>query len=82
VRWQDAVLSVGSLLFTAALIPTIRGSTKPAFLTALVTSAVLTTFVVVYVTLSLWFAAATTALGAACWALLTWQTRGQRRVTS
>lgn len=68
--WQDAVFTLGSVLFTLALIPSVRSADKPAVKTSLLTASVLYVFAVVYVTLGLYFTAFTTAATATLWAVL------------
>ncbi len=69
-HWQDYVLGAGSLIFTVALIPSLRSRNKPAISTSLVTFAVLVVFAITYVTLSLWFSAFSIAINAAAWLTL------------
>ncbi len=68
--WQDAVLTVGSLVFALALLPSVLGADKPAAWTSATTAAVLYVFAGVEVTLDLVFTAATTAITACMWAVL------------
>lgn len=60
------MLSVGSWVFTIALIPSVLSKDKPALSSSAMTAVVLTGYVVVYITLSLW-AAASTLLVAGMW---------------
>lgn len=73
------VLAVGSLIFAAALVPSLVGKDKPALGTSLPTACALSAFVVVYGSLSLWFSTGTTALTAACWWALAWQKNHSNR---
>jgi hypothetical protein len=57
MRWQDIVLASGSLLLAGALVPT----------------ACLSVFAVVYGSLSLWYSTGTTALTSGCWWTLAYQ---------
>jgi hypothetical protein len=68
VKWQDFVLSGGSLIFSVALVPAIRHSEKAPLSTSAMTAAVLFVFAAVFSTLQLWFSSATAALNAAMWA--------------
>ncbi len=68
--WQDIVLAIGSLMFTVALIPSIKGENKPAVATSILTSCVLITVVVTYATLSLWFSAISALLNCLAWLIL------------
>lgn len=68
--WQDTVLTIGSLVFIAALLPMVFGRRKPALSSALLTGSVLLVFSAAYASLSLTFAAVTTAVTAALWMTL------------
>lgn len=71
MHWQDYVLTLGSIVFVIALIPSVRNKTaKPAISTSLTTSVVLFVFVLVYLTLALWSTAFTTSLSAITWLVL------------
>jgi hypothetical protein len=67
IDWQDLVLTAGSVVFLAALIPTILGPDKPARSTSASTGSVLLVFAATYLTLDLYFAASVTALTALAW---------------
>jgi hypothetical protein len=69
-HWQDLVFTVGSLVFTVALWPSIRSKHKPALHTSVLTAFVLFLFAITYLSLSLYFSAATTLLTASAWAIL------------
>lgn len=60
MSWQDFVRAIGGVVFVIALIPSVLSPDKPAFTTSILNAAVLFSFAVVYVSLELWFAAATT----------------------
>ena len=62
MHWQDIVLTIGQVIFIIALIPAIKHKHKPPFLTSVLNGIVLFSFVIVYLSLSLWFAAITTAV--------------------
>ena len=70
MHWQDFILTAASLVFSAALIPSVLGKDKPAFSTSLMTGTVLGVCSVVYATLSLWFTTFTTALVGILWLTL------------
>jgi len=70
---QDIILTAGSLVFIAALLPTLLGRDKPALSTSITTGTVLIVFSGVYVSLALWFSAITTFVTAACWFTLALQ---------
>jgi hypothetical protein len=68
--WQDLVLTGGSTIFVIALIPSVMSKDKPASSTSLMTGSVLIVFAFVYLTLSLWFSAVTTAITGVLWFIL------------
>ncbi len=74
-HWQDIVLAVGSLVFSIALIPSLRSKDKPAFATSVVTFLVLITFAITYMTLSFWFSTVAIAINALTWLVLAIQKR-------
>jgi uncharacterized protein YqhQ len=79
MRWQDPALTMASLVFIVALIPTVLAKqSKPHVSTSLMNAAVSAFIAVVYLTLSLWFAAATTAINAALWLTLALQVLAPR----
>lgn len=65
--WQDYVLATTSVVFVAALIPTLRSATKVPWWTAGPTAYALATNAVVLFTLSMPFAAGTTLVMALMW---------------
>lgn len=70
MHWQDLAITIGSIIFIIALIPSVMSKDKPALSTSIMTGSVLTVFAFVYLTLSLWFSAIVTAGTAALWLLL------------
>ena len=80
MRWQDAALTASTLMFIVALMPTLLSKTaKPALSTSVMNVAVLAIMAVVYLSLSLWFAAATTTANCVLWSTLAVQTHALRR---
>ncbi len=75
--WRDLVFSVGSLVFIAALVPTLRATSKPPRSTGLLTGGVLAIYAATYLTMALWYAAATTAILACAWLGVAVQRRDQ-----
>ena len=76
MRWQDWALAAASLCFVAALVPTVMSKQrKPALSTSVMNATVSGVIALVYLTLSLWFAAATTAINAVLWLVIAVQTR-------
>lgn len=69
-NWQDIVLSIGSVVFLAALIPSVVGKDKPAFTTSLLTGCVLVVFTITYASLSLKYTTLATGLSALLWLIL------------
>lgn len=68
--WQDIIFTIGSFIFSIALIPTIRAKNKPPVITSLVTFAMLVAFVVCYLSLGFYVSAISGGLTAACWLIL------------
>lgn len=73
MSWQDIVLSIGNVVFSVALLPSVFGKSKPAFSTSLMTGTTLLVFAVVYASLDLWVAMSVTIIGASLWLLLAFQ---------
>ena len=80
-HWQDIVLSVSNLVFGIALIPSIRGKNKPALSTSLITTIFLSSSLVAYISLALWYTAFTTSINALCWGTLAVQKARQKPIT-
>ena len=76
--WQDIVIAAGQWVFFAALIPSIRGTEKPALSTSLITGLTLLVYAGTFATLSLWVGAASSLLTACGWFTLAWQKRRQK----
>ncbi len=68
--WQDVVISIGSWVAIAALIPTLLAAHKPALWSSIITALTVGTFAVCYLTLSLWSAALSSAVLAIVWLIL------------
>jgi len=78
MHWQDVVLTIGQVIFIVALFPSILSKDKPALQTSMLTSAVAFSIAVVYLTLSIPFAAISAALNGTLWLVLAvqkWRTR-------
>jgi len=73
MHWQDLVFTFGQIIFVVALIPTIKGKDKPAFITSLITGAVLLSFTTAYFALALYFSALMSTIMSASWFLLAFQ---------
>lgn len=71
----DAIFTAGSLLFIAALVPTLLADEKPPASTGLLTGSVLLAFSVTYATLGFWFSCATSGLLGALWLVVAAQAR-------
>ena len=69
-HWQDIVIGIGSLIFAAALVPSVLSKDKPALWTSITTGIVLAVFTATYASLSLWYATFTTSLAALLWIVL------------
>jgi len=73
MRWQDAIFFIGQIIFVFALIPTIKGSSKPALSSSVVTGLILTIFALTYFSLELWFSALAAVATSASWWILAYQ---------
>jgi Flp pilus assembly protein TadB len=76
---QDIILTIGSLILGAAIIPSVVSKHKPALLTSIMTGVVLLIFAVVYASLELWFTVATTTVTACLWLTMAVQKKRQTR---
>ena len=80
MHWQDLALTVASVIFIIALIPTVLSAVqKPALSTSVMNAAVSTGIAIVYLSLHLWFAAATTGANGFLWLVIGAQTWVLRR---
>ncbi len=70
MHWQDVVLTIGQIIFIIALFPSIVGKDKPALQTSILTSAVAFSVAIVYITLSVQFAAISAGLNGIFWLIL------------
>ncbi len=80
MHWQEVVLTIGQVIFIVALFPSILSKDKPALQTSMLTAAVAFSIAVVYVTLSVPFAAISAALNGMLWLVLAiqkWTSRSQ-----
>ena len=68
--WQDLLLSICSVLFTVALIPSLKSKNKPAFATSFMTFLLLATSLIAYASLKLWYTTAITVITAILWLTL------------
>jgi len=73
MHWQDIVLAIGQILFILALIPAVKHLHKPPLTTSIMNGVVLLVFAAIYISLSLWFAAVTTAITGGMWFTLALQ---------
>jgi hypothetical protein len=76
MHWQDPVLTAAQAMFILALFPSILSKDKPALATSLLNGAVAACIGLVYVSLSLWFAAISAALNSILWLVLAAQKYG------
>lgn len=68
--WQDFIFSAGSITFIAALVRMVVEDNPPPLIAAATTGLTLAMFAYCYATLSLTFAAITTAVSALLWLAL------------
>lgn len=79
MSWQDIILSAGSLLLAASLIPSVISNDKPALSTSILTGFILFMFSIVYATLSLWTSVFANSLSVTLWFVLAVQKYRQER---
>lgn len=72
-HWQDFVLAISILVFNIALSPTVLGKSKPEISTSILTTTFMTATVVVYISLSLWYATVMSYINTLLWATLAFQ---------
>jgi hypothetical protein len=70
MSWRDLVFALGGVAFSIALLPTVFGEMKPEPWTSALTSGILFAFGTTYLTMRLFFAAASTAVTAYLWLVL------------
>jgi len=70
---QDLVISVGSVGFSLALLPTVFSQNKPSWYTSLITSIILAAYIWSFATLGLTYSATTTTITCALWVILLYQ---------
>jgi len=75
--WQDIVIGLAQILFIPAMIPTLLGTDKPAFVTSAFNSMLVGIITFCLFSLELWFASATAAPICIIWAILAIQKRNQ-----
>jgi hypothetical protein len=66
-HWQDIVFSIGSIVFTIALIPAIIEKRYPPKSTCIMTGFMVGIYAATDLTLHLWFSAITSAISALLW---------------
>lgn len=67
MAWQDIVLSVGSWIFIAAMLPMLFGKYKPPLSTSVPTGLVLVAYTFVYSSLHLRLSMVSTGIMAVAW---------------
>lgn len=78
--WQDWVLTIGSIALVISLLPSVFSQHKPALFTSSLTGTVIITFIIVYASLGLWFAAAVNTVNSFLWLVLAFQKFMEHRV--
>lgn len=73
MQWQDLLLTLGQIIFTISLLPSILSKNKPAFITSMLTTVLLIIFALIYISLSLYLASMAISLTAVAWAILAYQ---------
>ena len=57
--WQDIVIAIAQVFFVIALIPSIKGTDKPALATSVMNTMLVTIVALTQLTLDLWFSTLT-----------------------
>lgn len=70
MNWQDLVLTIGQIVLTIALLPSVFSKDKPALKSSLIYGTVLIGFTLTYLSLSLYLTAASTGLISILWFVL------------
>ncbi len=76
---QDAVFTIGTVVFTIALLPTLRDRQKPPLATSIPITLTLVAFASSFLSLGLWFTAVATAIECGCWGAIAVQRYRQAR---
>jgi hypothetical protein len=69
-HWQDIVFTVGSIIFTIALLPAIFEKRYPPRSTCLITGSMLVLYSITDLTLNLWFSAASGIISSLIWTMM------------
>jgi len=77
-HWQDYTLAAVFVVLNISLIPSIRSKSKPALATSLIAVGGLIAGLIVYLSLSLWFASAMTVINICLWSTLAIQRLKQK----
>lgn len=81
MSWQDIVFSIGTLIFSVSLIPSIKSKDKPHIFTSLSTGFVLIVFAGTYWTLNLRYSFIMAIINAVMWLTLARQKYYQKHST-
>lgn len=73
MHWQEIVLTVGQIVFIAALLPSIFSKDKPEIWTSIMTGIVALSISVTYLTLNIPFAAVSAFFNFVAWSVLATQ---------
>jgi hypothetical protein len=69
-HWQDIVFTVGSIMFTIALIPAILEKKYPPRSTCFITGVMLVLYSITDLTLGLWFSTISGIVSAIIWTMM------------
>jgi hypothetical protein len=72
---QDLIFSLGGIIFMVALIPSLVSENKPNYKTSILTSIVLYTFSITYISLDLTYSSIVSFITATLWLILFYQSR-------
>ena len=77
--WQDYIITIGLIVFSIALLPSVFGKQKPPLLTSIPTALVQFVFSVTFATLNLWFSAISQLISGILWAVIAVQVLRARK---
>lgn len=80
MSWQEAVLTLGQIIFIVALLPSVFTKDKPEIWTSILTGAVAYSIAVTYTTLHMPLAAISAGLNGVFWTILAVQKHRQNQV--
>lgn len=81
MHWQEIVLTIGQIIFTLSLLPSVFSKDKPALATSGITAFILFVFVFTYYSLNLYMTALGTLTTGILWFILAYQKYKKNKIT-